>query len=140
MRFMMLYKPGTETFDPPSPQEMTAMGKLVGEMTRSGVLIASGGLEPSERGARVKRSRGKFSVTDGPFAETKELIAGYAIVEVRSKDEAIALAKQFLDVVGDGVSEVRLMHEAPERHARWRELRVEGAGASEDPSAPDNDR
>lgn len=64
-------------------------------------------------GARVRISEGKFVVTDGPFAETKELIAGYAIVQAKSKQEAIELAKRFLKVVGEGESEIRLMHEAP---------------------------
>jgi hypothetical protein len=89
------------------------MGKFIEEMARSGVLIATDGLQPSSKGARVRISDGKFTVTDGPFTETKELIAGYAIVQARSKQEAIELAKRFLKVVGQGESEIRLMHDEP---------------------------
>jgi hypothetical protein len=113
MRFMMLYKPGRETDAPPTAAEMAAMGELIGDMAKSGVLIATDGLQPSAKGTRVRIDGGKFAVTDGPFAETKELIAGYAIVRVNSKAEAVELAKRFLKVVGEGVSEIRLMHDEP---------------------------
>jgi hypothetical protein len=113
MRFMMLYKPGRESDAPPTPQEMANMGQLIEDMAKAGVLIATDGLQPSSKGARVRISDGKFVVTDGPFTETKELVAGYAIVEAKSKDEAIELAKRFLTVVGEGESEIRLMHSPP---------------------------
>jgi hypothetical protein len=112
MRFMTLYKPGKETTAPPSQREMADMGQLIDEMARAGVLLATDGLQPSSKGARVRLEDGKFTVTDGPFAETKELIAGYAIIEVKSKAEAIELTRRFLKVVGGGESEIRLMHEA----------------------------
>ena len=77
-------------------------------MAGSGVLIETGGLFPSVRGTRVSLANGTFTVTDGPFAETKELIGGYAIVEVPSKDEAIRITREFLqlhrDVLGPGYS------------------------------------
>jgi hypothetical protein len=114
MRYMMLYKPGRESDAPPSPQEMADMGRLIEEMAKAGVLIATDGLQRSSKGARVRISKnGKFVVTDGPFTETKELVAGYAIVEAKSKQEAIELAKRFLTVVGEGESEIRLMHSEP---------------------------
>jgi len=113
MRFMSLYKPGKESDAPPTQQEMADMGRLIEEMTKAGVLIATDGLQPSSKGARVRISGGKFTVTDGPFIETKELIAGYAILEAKSKEEAIDLAKRFLEVVGEGETEIRLMHEGP---------------------------
>jgi hypothetical protein len=81
MRFMMLYKPGRESDAPPTQQEMVAMGQLIEEMAQAGVLIATDGLQPSSKGARVRISGDKFTITDGPFTETKELVAGYAIVE-----------------------------------------------------------
>jgi uncharacterized protein YndB with AHSA1/START domain len=90
---------------------MAALGQLIEEMAKAGVLLATDGLQPSSKGARVRISGGKFTVTDGPFTETKELIAGYAIVQARSKAEAIELAKRFLTVMGEGESEIRLMHE-----------------------------
>jgi hypothetical protein len=113
MRFMTLYKPGRESDAPPTQQEMADMGKLIEEMAKAGVLIATDGLQPSSKGARVRISGGKFTVTDGPFTETKELVAGYAIIQVKSKEEAIELTKRFLKVVGEGESEIRLMHDVP---------------------------
>ena len=92
---------------------MAEMGKLIEEMANAGVLIATDGLQPSSKGARVRISEGKFTVTDGPFTETKELIAGYAIVEATSKQEAIEWAKRFLKVMGEGESEIRLMRDTP---------------------------
>jgi len=113
MRFMMLYKPGTEATAPPNAEHMAEMGKLIQDMSNAGVLVATDGLQPSSKGARVRISGSRFIVTDGPFLETKELIAGYAIIQVESKDEAIEQAKRFLTLVGEGESEIRLMHEAP---------------------------
>ena len=113
MRFMMLYKPGKEATAPPSQKEMEEMGKFIGDMAKEGVLLATDGLQPSAKGARVRIAGGKFTITDGPFAETKELVAGFAIVRAKSKAEAVELAKRFLKVVGEGESEIRLMHEAP---------------------------
>lgn len=113
MRFMMLYKPGRESDTPPTEQEIAAMGAFIAEMASEGVLLATDGLQPSSKGARVTIENGKFSVTDGPFAEAKELIAGFAIVRAKSKDHAVELAKRFLAVAGEGQSEIRLMHDAP---------------------------
>lgn len=110
---MMLYKPGTESDAPPTQQEIATMGQFIQDMAQAGVLIATDGLQPSSKGARVRISGGKFTVIDGPFTETKELIAGYAIVQAKSKGEAIELAKRFLEVVGEGESEIRLMHDEP---------------------------
>lgn len=112
MRFMMLYKPGYETDEPPTPETMAAVGALIEDMARSGVLIATDGLRPSSNGVRVRVDGGDFVVTDGPFTETKELVAGYAIVRARSKEHAIELAKRFLAIMGEGESEIRLMEDA----------------------------
>src|ERR1700692_1477767 len=117
MRFMMIYKPA-DTTDmeagvPPTQDEIAKMGKFIEEMAKSGVLLAADGLQPSSKGARVRLSGGKVTVTDGPFTETKELIAGFAIVQVKSKAEAVEWAKRFLKLAGDGESEIRLMHDAP---------------------------
>ena len=111
---MTLYKPGRESVGPPSQKEIADVGRLIEEMMQAGVLIATDGLQHSSKGARVRISDGKLTVLDGPFAETKELIAGYAIIEARSKEHAIELAKRFLEVMGEGESEIRLMHEGPD--------------------------
>jgi len=117
MQYMMLYRPGHDDSAPPSEKEMTEMGKLIDEMMRDGVLIATGGLLPSSTGARVAIDGGKLTVTDGPFAEVKELIGGYAIVEAASKPEAIGRARRFLEVVGRGTCEVRPMFTPPDAGA-----------------------
>jgi len=112
MRHMCLYKPNQREGVPPSQQEMTKMGKLIDEMTKAGVLLTTEGCQPSSKGACVRLSGGKVTVTDGPFTETKELIAGFALIQVKSKDEAIEWTKRFLEVAGDGESEIRQLHEA----------------------------
>ena len=78
------------------------MGKFIEEMTAAGVLLATGGLEPG--GIRITSSGDEITVTDGPFAEAKEAVAGFALVEVRSKEEAIELGRRFRKIVGDGES------------------------------------
>jgi hypothetical protein len=113
-RFMMLYRPDAdqETACAPSPEHMAAMGKYVTAMFQEGVLISTGGLEPSSKGARVRLGAGKVTITDGPFTETKELVAGYAQVQVKDLPDAIEHAKTFLAIAGDGICEIRSMHDA----------------------------
>ena len=114
MRFMMLYKPGVETNEPPSPEHFAKMGRYIQQQAARGVLLATDGLQSSAKGARVAIEKdGSYTVTDGPFAETKELIAGFAIVNAASKAEAIEMAKEFLELVGQGESEIRQMHDVP---------------------------
>jgi hypothetical protein len=115
MRFMMLYKPGKEATAPPSNAQYAEVGKLIEEWAKAGVLLSTEGVQPSSSGVRVRISGGKFTVTDGPFTEAKELIAGYAIVQLRSKEEAVEHAKRFLKVMGEGESEIRQMHDVPSR-------------------------
>jgi hypothetical protein len=134
MRFLTLYKPGTDGGRPPSEQEMADMGRFIEEMSRAGVLIATGGLLPSSHGARVRYEGGKTTVTDGPFAETKELVGGYAILEAKSKADAIELTKRFLSVVRAGESEVREMwdeagcSDTEQAHASQAQARKQTAG------------
>ena len=114
MRYLCIYRPGTPEKDaPPTEKEMADMGKLIGEMAQAGVLLGAEGCLPSSSGSRVRINSGKFSVTDGPFAETKELIAGFCLLQVKSKEEAIEWGKRFLAVVGEGESEIRQLHETP---------------------------
>jgi len=113
MRFMMIYRSGVDTDTPPTPEEISTMGQFIGEMASTGVLLATDGLQSSSKGSRVRISNGDFTVTDGPFTEAKEVIGGFAIVQVESKDEAIYWAKRFLSVVGQGESEIRLMYPTP---------------------------
>jgi hypothetical protein len=115
MRYLMLYKPAdtksTEAGVPPTPEEMAAMGELIEEGVKAGTLLAAEGCQPSAKGARVRQSGGKVTVTDGPFTESKELVAGLAIVRANSKEEAIEHARNFLRVAGDGVSEIWQLHD-----------------------------
>ena len=112
MRFLAIYR-SVEKALPPSAEHMAAMGKLIEKMAKAGVLLATEGCQPSSKGARVRISGGKFTVTDGPFTETKEVIGGFALLQVNSKDEAIAWTRRFLHVAGDGESEIRELYEAP---------------------------
>ncbi len=116
MRFMMIVKANkdSEAGKMPSEALLSAMGKYNEELMKAGALIDLAGLHPSSKGARVEFSGGKMSVIDGPFAETKELIAGYWIIQAKSKEEAIAWAKRVPAPHGecaDGVIEIRQVFE-----------------------------
>lgn len=110
MKFLSIYKT-VERNTPPSAQEIEAMGKLIEEGMKAGWLVATEGCMPSALGARVRRSSGKMSVTDGPFTESKELVGGFAILKANTKEEAIQLAKDFLKIAGDGECELRQIYE-----------------------------
>lgn len=115
MRVLCLYRPQSPESDaPPTVEEMTKMGKLIDEMAKAGVLLAAEGCLPSSKGHRVHLDApGKFTVTDGPFPETKELIAGFCLMQVKSMPEGIEWAKRFLAVAGEGETEIRLLHDTP---------------------------
>ena len=106
MRFLSIYKT-RETGVPPTPEHMATMQRLVEEGMSAGWLIATEGCLPSALGARVRSTGGRIAVTDGPFAESKEVIGGFAILEATSKEDAIRLAREFLAVAGDGECEIR---------------------------------
>ncbi len=95
---------------PPSPQLMTEMGRFVEEATKAGILLATGGLAPAEEAVRVSLADGKYTVIDGPFTEAKELIGGWALMDVRDQDEAIEWTKRFLSVLGYGESTIRQVY------------------------------
>ena len=106
MRFLSVYKT-QESTTPPTPEYVQTMQRLVEEGMKAGWLLGTEGCLPSSKGARVKRADGKTTVTDGPFTESKELIAGFAILEANSKAEAIEMTRRFLAAAGDGECEVR---------------------------------
>jgi len=87
--------------------------QLIQDAFQSGWLLSTEGCLPSAKGARVRRSGDKFTVTDGPFTEAKELIGGFALIQAASKEEAIELTKRFLSVAGDGETEIRQIFEPP---------------------------
>ena len=105
MRFMMIVKASKDSEAGVMPQEemLAAMAKYNEEMVKAGVMLDGTGLQPSSKGARVRfSSGGKRTVIDGPFAETKELIAGYWLIQVKSKEEAIEWAKRAPNPHGEG--------------------------------------
>ena len=106
MQFMV-YDPNFDPnadVPPPTPEMMAEMGAFIGEAVHAGVLVATGALQP--KGTRLRLSNGKFTVTDGPFIELKELLAGFAVIQVPSLEEAIEWSKRFREIVGDGESEI----------------------------------
>jgi hypothetical protein len=115
MRFMILIKASKESEAGvlPSEQLLTEMGRFNEELVRAGVMLAGEGLQPSSKGARVKFAGAKRTVLDGPFAETKELIAGFWLWQVKSMDEAIEWVKRIPNPTGqEGEVEIRQVFEA----------------------------
>jgi hypothetical protein len=116
MRFMILRKGDrqTEAGVMPSEKLLAAMGAYLEEMTKAGVMLAGEGLQPTSKGARVKFHEGKPTVTDGPFTESKEVIAGYCLIQVASRREAIDWVKRWpvLDGEGEVEIEIRQLFEA----------------------------
>jgi hypothetical protein len=92
----------------PDEKMMTEMGQLVEELTKSGVVLATGGLD--QAGTKVSATDGKITLTDGPFTEAKEAILSFALVDVRSKEEAIELARRFWKVVGTGEGAIQQVY------------------------------
>jgi hypothetical protein len=136
MRFMILIKAdkNTEAGVMPDEKLLTAMGKFNEELVKAGVLLAGEGLHPSSKGARVRFSGDKRTVIDGPFAETKELIAGFWLWQVKSKEEAIEWVRRCPNPTGtEAEIEIRQVFEAedfgaeftPELRAQEERLRAE---------------
>ena len=142
MRFMILRKADekTEAGVLPSQELLAAMGKYMEEMAKAGVMLAGEGLQPSSKGARVKFSGGKPTVIDGPFTEAKELIAGFAMIQVNSREEAIEWVRRWpaLDADGEVEIEIRQVFEAedfgeaftPELREAEERMRAQAAGKS----------
>ena len=141
MRFMVIVKATkeSEAGEMPSTELLTAMGKYNEELVKAGIMLAGDGLHPSSKGARVRFSGAKRTVIDGPFAETKELIAGFWIWNVKSKDEAIEWVKRCPNpMIGDSEIEIRQVFEAedfgaeftPEHREKVERMRAEFARKS----------
>ena len=138
MRVMVIVKATKESEAGIMPSEklLTDMGKYNEELVKAGIMLAGDGLKPSSSGARVKFSGSKRTVTDGPFSETKELIAGFWLWQVKSMEEAIEWVKRCPNPMeGDSEIEIRPFYEAeelgeeftPELRAQWERLRSEVA-------------
>ena len=116
MRFMMMVKhPEGKNSGPPPKALMDAMDRIIQEAVKNGNMVITGGLAPTAQSNRVRLSGGKISVIDGPFTETKEVVGGFAIMDFKSKEEALKAAKDFMDLHRqhwpgwEGESEVRQM-------------------------------
>ncbi|HKV32449.1 MAG TPA: YciI family protein [Candidatus Dormibacteraeota bacterium] len=138
MRFMILIKASqqSEAGVLPSEQLLTEMGQFNEELMKAGVMLAGEGLQPSSKGARVKFAGTKRTVVDGPFAETKELIAGFWLWQVKSLDEALEWVRRIPNPTGEeGEVEIRQVYEAddfganltPEARKREERLRSQAA-------------
>ena len=113
MRFISIFT-HQPTNRAPTEAEMTNMGKLIEDAMKEGWLIATEGVSFGQTGVRVHKSTGgNVTVTDGPFAEAKEVIGGYALLKARSKAEVVELARRFLDVAGQGTCEIYPLFEMP---------------------------
>jgi hypothetical protein len=113
MKYFMKTTPSADQpLTPPTPDMMGEMGAYIEEQFKNGTLVATGALDP--RTTRIESSGGKISVTDGPFSEAKEAVVGWAIVEVKSKEEAIELSKRFWQIVGDGQGTIQRIYDPNE--------------------------
>ena len=113
MRFLCIYKSSQPEGIGPTQEEMDRMGAFIRDSLQEGYLLSTEGCLPSVLGARVRMAEGKITVTDGPFAEAKEIVGGFALIQAKSKEEAIEYTKRFLKVAGDGETEIRQLYEAP---------------------------
>ena len=112
MKFISIYTLDRDAREAePDEVHMAAMGNLIGEMQSVGVLVDFGGVNSEGTELRVRRSGAKLTVTDGPFTEAKEVVGGYAVLAVGSRDEALLWTKRFLEVAGDGSSELHQLAE-----------------------------
>ena len=111
MRFVSIYK-CPERNTPPTAEEMTRMGKLVEDWMKSGKLLATEGCLPSAMGARIRIDSGRYTVSDGPFTEAKEVVGGIAILNAPSKEAAMEYVKEFLQFTGAGECELRQLYDA----------------------------
>lgn len=137
MRYMIMVKatPRTEAGEMPQEELVAAMAAFHEELARAGVLLDASGLQPTAKGWRIRYEGGRHKVIDGPFAESKELVAGYTVIQVRSREEAFEWARRFPAPHGEGADgeiEVRQMFELEDFEPgnaidRFRQLGVAGA-------------
>jgi hypothetical protein len=106
MRILSILTHDPATMRQPGPEEFERMAGLIEEMRGEGVLIDTGGSMPNSLELRYSRKNGKDTVTDGPFAEAKEVVGGFALLEVANREEALAWTRRFLDLVGDATCEL----------------------------------
>lgn len=113
MRYLLIHKLDESLPEAwnPSPEFVERMGAFVGEVASSGVLLAAEGVTQSSDGAIIRKANGTMTVTDGPFSEAKEVIGGFALIDVASKEEALDLGRRFADLFGEVAVEVRRVYD-----------------------------
>jgi hypothetical protein len=104
----------SEAGAPPDPELLAKMGTFMEDVVKAGVLLSADGLHPTSRGKRIRLENGKVTVIDGPFTESKELIASYALFQVKTMEEAVEWTSRFLNVLGGGECELRPIFDASE--------------------------
>src|ERR1700731_3859284 len=123
MRFLMMVK-APENSGPPPKELMEAMGKLAEEAMKCGEMIETGGLGPTATGSRIRLAGGSITVTDGPFTEAKEVFGGYAVFELKSKEEAVERTRRFMELHHkhwpgwEGETEIPQLFTAPQHAAQ----------------------
>jgi hypothetical protein len=105
MKYLMTYTTDPNN-PPPTHEKMAAIGVYTERHMKAGIVLMTGGLVRPSRGIQMRCEGGKASIVDGPFAETKELIDGFALIQVSSREQAIALAAEFMELAGDGTGEI----------------------------------
>ncbi len=114
MQFLTLYTPAVAPSGPPDAEHMAKMGKLMQDMTKAGVLVATGGIMSRNTGLKVTRRNGAYTVDDGPVAGSSLMpAAGYALLRASSRDELVKHVKTFLEIAGDGTSEIIQVMDGP---------------------------
>jgi hypothetical protein len=114
MKVLSLYKPAPNVT--PRPGIEAAMGRFIDELTKSGVLLATEGRKAGGKDLRVRLSGGELNVTDGPFTESKELIAGFAVLKVKSREHLLDVTRRFLEICGDGECEISEVYDPADGH------------------------
>ena len=115
MRYISIYthEASANPPGPPSPEMMAKMGALIEEGMKAGWLLATEGVQFGSHGLRITSKGGKVTVVDGPFAEAKEVIGGYALLEAPNRDAVVALTRTFRSVAGDGICEIHELYSPP---------------------------
>jgi len=113
MKFLSIFSKPPSEVGPPSPEMMAKMGALIEKGMKDGWLLATEGVQAPQAGFRVQSRRGRTTVVDGPFAESKEVLGGYALIEAPSREAMIEITKLFLDVAGDGTCEIYELYVQP---------------------------
>ena len=111
MRYLALWHPQRNAVRR-TQNHYVEMGRLIEEMTQAGILQDTGGWDPNAPAILVKNSGGKVTITDGPYTEAKELVAGFAVFQVTSREEAVKWGTRFIEIAGDGLSEMREIPQA----------------------------